>query len=409
MHARRILREMKPEGVLDELGFLVLSGVLSDRLYPRLSTIMTRARYFIFVPAICRSVEGRTRSVRQNAEAVVRRMQVSLCLELLKTGPDERGVIGGRKKGNVVRSPSSVYWNSLNELGIGAGGLSEAAYYGSLASLGGAGLAHDDDGGALEIDGETYWNLPFPSRGIVGKLGIIEPGISLQMTACEAEFLRRMMLEREAKEPLSLLGWRLERDRKLTSPMRPAHSWEFESLPEELQRVVHHAKCLSLFARGAQLQYHAMLFAKRDDLTDVVTYSAFDAWWSHAKKTLANWDLNDFQALIEDCRRRSKTAPVAKNSFEFLRNWRHIVTTASKGGTAYSDEAARDLLRRREEQVRGGKARMRPSATANAVSYLQEWRPLEKYDPAELYALDYRHRVGNAMVADIADGLENGL
>jgi hypothetical protein len=60
--ARDVLKALKPGGVLDELGFLVLFGAFADRLYPATNTVMTRARYLVFVPAIYKSwkkVEGR--------------------------------------------------------------------------------------------------------------------------------------------------------------------------------------------------------------------------------------------------------------------------------------------------------------------------------------------------------------
>jgi hypothetical protein len=49
--ARSVLDALKKPGVIDELGFLMLNGVFAERLYPGVTTIMTRARYLVFVPA----------------------------------------------------------------------------------------------------------------------------------------------------------------------------------------------------------------------------------------------------------------------------------------------------------------------------------------------------------------------
>lgn len=401
---------MKPEGVLDELGFLALSGVLAERMYPRLSTIMTRARYFIFVPAICQSVERGSKSVRQNAESVARRLQVSLCLELMKTSSNEPGVIGRRTKGDVVRPPSSIYWNSLNDLQIGTSGQSEADYYRGLAAASAAAPASYDDGVVFETDGADsgHFNPKHPTDGIVTKHGAIEPGLSLRMTAKEAAHLREMMLDQEKAAPLSLLGFRLERISKEKSWSKPPHSWNMSGLPSELERVANHAKCLSLLARGAQLQYHAMLFEKRFDLQDGGTRPAFDAWWSSAKAELSYWDVKDFRVLIDDSRRHKGMAQLPLHNFGFLQEWRDCVLKARNSGAAYEDEHARMLLSNRETRMRSVKARLHSASMSQPNSYLQEWKPADKYDPHEIYGLDFRHRVGNAIVSDIAHGLENG-
>ena len=55
--ARHVLKSLTLGGTIDELGFLVLQGAFADVFYPAVTTPMTRARYFVFVPAIYRYLE----------------------------------------------------------------------------------------------------------------------------------------------------------------------------------------------------------------------------------------------------------------------------------------------------------------------------------------------------------------
>lgn len=47
-----ILELMKPSGQVDELGIGTIRDGLTDRLFPGISTIQTRAKYFFIIPYI---------------------------------------------------------------------------------------------------------------------------------------------------------------------------------------------------------------------------------------------------------------------------------------------------------------------------------------------------------------------
>ena len=49
-----IMSQLREQGVLDELGIGVLRDAISDQLFPGLSTLQTRAKYFLFTPVIVR-------------------------------------------------------------------------------------------------------------------------------------------------------------------------------------------------------------------------------------------------------------------------------------------------------------------------------------------------------------------
>jgi len=77
--ARAVLDALRKPGVIDELGFLMLNAAFAQRLYPAVTTIMTRARYLIFVPAVYRYLEqSRKVVVGKDADRIARDLQFDL-------------------------------------------------------------------------------------------------------------------------------------------------------------------------------------------------------------------------------------------------------------------------------------------------------------------------------------------
>ena len=130
--ARRIIAAFKEDDTIDALGFLRISERFDDWCYPAVTTPMTRARYYLFVPAIYRALERQQlglRELRDGAES----MQHQLRRILVKTERPRNGVIGERADDKIRRLPSALYWSSLTTLSLLARradgrSLSEAAY-----------------------------------------------------------------------------------------------------------------------------------------------------------------------------------------------------------------------------------------------------------------------------------------
>lgn len=390
--ARAVLRSLKPAGVLDELGFLVLLGAFSDRLYPAISTIMTRARYFLFIPAIYRHIESLPAGRRRNAANLARRLQVALCQALLDTDTNQPGIIGKRTNGQVQRLPSSVYWSGLASLKIARYQKPESSYLTDLSRRPARSRYADDDGVTHEDEENSFWDPAAPVESILAADGTYSQGLALTLSRREAAYLRERFLARETPEHPSLLGHLLRTGTTGTVYESP---WAVPALPPSLRTVVHHARLLSLITRGAQLQYEALLFEARG-LPDTGTEHAFITWWGEAMPLLDRWDLDDF-ARIPFLQHATMRGDV-----HFLRTWRARITSMRSAAAAYSDREARTLLRVREQAVRGGKARL------VSTFHLEQWMPPKQYDPRELYAMTYRHGIGTTMLTDIQEGLARG-
>lgn len=394
--ARKVLQALTPQGVLDELGFLVLLGALSDRMYPAVNTIMTRARYLVFVPAIYRHIERQRRLRKLNATTVARELQFQLRNALCDTNMNAQGIIGRDAGRSVVRPPSNVYWTALAQLGIATRQISEAAYLEQLSETRGSGdRIIDDDGAAHLADESSLWDATFAVHRFLSNDGNFLAGTSFELSPAEAHQLRRRYDSIRPDGGTSLMSHMLEVGAVKRKAIEEARlPWELPGMGGELTRIVEHSRRLSLLARGTTLQYQALLFEKRKE-EDPGTRSAFSAWWQQASDDLAGWDLQDFALLPCVCRSRRV------GDLEFLSSWRKSITEAKSAGAAYASVTARGILEHRERHMRGVKARLR------SRHHLKAWAaPTEKaYADSRLYELSYRHHTARQFALDISDGI----
>lgn len=107
---------------LDELGIGTLRDRYADILFPGISTIQTRAKYFVIIPYIFSLAESQKFKRASEIITWVNKIEDNLVSTLVKnSGEDDAGIIGSRslKQGkHVKRKPSSVYWNGMRTYGI---------------------------------------------------------------------------------------------------------------------------------------------------------------------------------------------------------------------------------------------------------------------------------------------------
>ena len=114
--AREIVAMFSQAESRDELGLGGIRDALSDTLFPGTSVLLTRARYFLFVPWLFR--EGERRGYHGPRLVTWVDGRERRLIEALRSGGDVEGLIG-RFAGPAVRIlPSTIYWNSLRRFGI---------------------------------------------------------------------------------------------------------------------------------------------------------------------------------------------------------------------------------------------------------------------------------------------------
>ncbi|WP_160687097.1 DUF6361 family protein [Clostridium sp. C2-6-12] len=107
---------------LDELGIGTLRDRYADILFPGISTIQTRAKYFVIIPYIFSLAVAQKFKRASEIIPWVNRIEDNLVSTLVENGgEDDAGIIGSRalKQGKYVkRKPSSIYWNGMRIYGI---------------------------------------------------------------------------------------------------------------------------------------------------------------------------------------------------------------------------------------------------------------------------------------------------
>lgn len=358
---REVFAAFDDKDTIDSLGLGVIRDSLSDQLFPGISTIQTRARYFLFVPWVCQLLEAERVAPSRFSERL-RELEVAL-IESLRgvEGPNE-GVIGYRARKRLTRLPSTVYWNGLKVFGIRLLPLTTSGYRGVAGRLGAilANADRDDDGDLVSAI-RQMWDPGMPA----GPAGFPGEPIWLTLSDEESEYLAGKIVTNCPQTMLGELARDLEVDRSASLP------WDvvLQHAPSRLVDVLGHARNFSELMEGAQALYNLLLAvrAKRGldrDTTDLqrVLHDELDEWavLIHDRRSeLTAWIAGEeFWLVVERMTR------VPTPSRRFVLSWARLAL-AAPNAIVSSPEAER-LVVEREFRLKGKLARLsEPRALEN--------------------------------------------
>ena len=373
------LKLLGEQTALDELGIGVVRDAYADILFPGISTLQTRAKYFVLLPYLFQSAgkragEGKLRNGHELLQWV-NNEEDRIAGSLTKNCPNgEIGIIGSdafRSKRSVKMKPSTIYWTGLRTFGI---------FLNDKASLSAAckmicAEAKRKSSVELLTDGESFDDATAADQGET-LFCPIHPDydyvkdVTIDLTRAEAEFLRERILHSPFSSD-SLLAF-LIREKMVIGDFVSVPE---NKLPDALRRDYQLAKDFSRFIYGAHIRYNVIY----SDYTDQSMADAFDAW---REQFFAE------PFALEPVLERV-SCPTALAGF-----CRAFLKTAEENDTAAMD----DLIVRREIQVKGMRSKLR--------------KPKEYcYDPehpVHAYRLDYRFNRASVIIQDILKGLETG-
>jgi hypothetical protein len=349
----RVLAALNQSEARDELGLGGIRDSLADSLFPGTSTIQTRLRYFLIVPWCYRAIETQKVPSPKFGRQVLE-LERSLIGPLLD-GEDSAGAFGAIGGARIKRLPSSVYWSGLQAWGIRRERVSQAQYHRSIDSYyrQSQQVRETDDGERVRVLPQMIWHsaLPEAPPGFPNKL-------DLKVTRDEGEFL----LERlQSAQSNSLLAW-LARN---APDAKAAFPWEHPrvaNFPATARELIEHARLLSEVTWGASLLYNRMLAElpattkgeqERQNVIAEERGADLDTWRKDIlrKDAVRYWKLDRLREL---CRVTGHN--VTEPTWSFCKAWidRVLATT----GFVEKDEAARELVRKREKDLKtGGRSR----------------------------------------------------
>lgn len=401
-----LLESQKDKSTVDELGLGLVRDAISDHLFPGMSTIQTRARYFLFVSWLLRDLE-RGNVSDDRLVLTLRQREVALIKALLAT-EDERhggrhaGLIGRESGDTTKRLPSTIYWSGMRRLGLykGTGSLQE--YLSDLPDLRRQRRRHGasiEDGESSDGDaGPITWDrcLPNPEPDFLHQT-------DFALTPQEARYLMEKVLglQSESKN-ICLLQWMVRHLDARTVALLEApwslleNTDRWPPLPATLRAELVHAHHFALCTRVLTAVYYRLLAVRRRDLEladydDLLLDSLADL--SQHASELRDW-YNDLPAFWQWI---SLVNPRLQRDRPFIEEW--LSTLANEGfavtnPSVLTGTTVERWMQARERRLKGSLARM------GNPPVLQRWNA-----PEWIGLADYRWRTARDIVTDILTGL----
>jgi hypothetical protein len=386
-----VLDMLKPEGMVDELGIGSIRDAFADQLFPGISTIQTRAKYFFIIPYILYDYQMQTaqQKRKKSPEQYLEENENKVMWYLADKykHKDGFGVIGSTKykPQKIMRRPSAIYWNGLSVFGlVQHGGLGVDSFLrnraGSLESLISQ-IAQGDDvsGDDADVDHENTFNLNLPYKNDWFA------DLSLDLTADEADVLSHRI--RDAGKD-KLIGVLME-NKEIFKKFKGTDSFsEFSKFAVSDSRIGRNVKDMLTLAHdfselmyGANITYNHLVQRNKNGNDDYL--SDWTAWLENIHHSMINYKIFNPDTIFMYAHR------VRNHTKDFVYSWWKYIT-----GSTHLPETRFKMIEKQEYETKPTKARLR----------------LNKYDDVGkkwigLTKLEYRMIQGKRILQDVHDGL----
>lgn len=259
-----LLDLLKDSGVVDELGIGVIRDSIADELFPGISTIQTRAKYFIIIPSIIQDYLLLTPSEKR--KILLRKYLEEQENEIMWTLAEKYnhqeglGVIGitKRRKETLARRASSIYWNGIRTFKLIDTNLSLSEFLDSerthkdqlIKALSDDNYSDDKD---VDIDERYKISIPYEIDW--------KQDLDLPLSYDEADYLKHTIID-NAKD--SLIAYLLQNEKLLDVFLKSSDFLSFckqahSTLPDKLQKKVILSHDFSVLSHNIHLIYNGFL------------------------------------------------------------------------------------------------------------------------------------------------------
>lgn len=388
-----ILDLLRPEGQVDELGIGTIRDGLANAMFPGISTIQTRAKYFFIIPYILQDFLQLPVAERKKKSPITylenEEYEVMWDLADKYNHQEGHGVIGISKnrarREKIARRPSEIYWNGLNVMKcIDSRGLSAMAFLNKATKSNNETLIQyittDGEGDDKDAIFENYFNIKVPINRNW------KTNLDLNLSHSEAEFLRDNMFDLK-DSVLSLvvsneeLYVEFENADKFTDFARICYP---DIINEQLRRNVILAHDFAILMEGAHIAYNQEL-QKQFCTTDSFEENWIE-WYDCFKQKMINY----VEFNVEDLFVHSNTT--RGYTRDFVRDWFKLLQTVPLDVSKKSE-----IIKTQEYRAKGKKARLK----FNKKDNITEGKTIG------LGLLDYRFKNAKVIVKDIKEGFKN--
>jgi hypothetical protein len=343
---REALAAFDDQGMIDPLGFGMVRDAFGEILFPGVSTVQTRARYFVLVPWIYRQLN--TEGIRpSDGPARSRELELGLIESLLKGSPDREGIIGRDARRRTKQLPSFIYWGGLGRWGIRRFDGSRQEYFQTLGRRPAVGRTESEDE-AEPVRGPWHGDLPDPPDELY-------EATSLQLTSEESDFITGRILNSVPDSYLAQLVRDGSTNQDADAP------WEHPvalSSSSRLRLALHHGRLFSLAAWGAGLLYNVELSRLLEEDGGAPLSQDFDEayslWTANIRDYRADfkaWDRDGFWSIVT-----GENPNIPERVQRFVDWWLDVVVSGPPSG--WQDRTMVKGLREREAQLKGARAKL---------------------------------------------------
>ncbi len=381
--SHRLLQMFKESETRDELGIGAIRDSISDQLFPGTSVIQTRLRYMLLLPWLFMKMEDEGVPAAKFSK-LARDRELMLNSQLRA----ERGAFGRVTGDELQRLASSVYWAGLGRWGLRVFNGTQQEYFRRIDSVYAARhrkQRKDDDDWLDPLKGAT-WHASLRELVPEGDLGALLDQATLELNSDEAQFLREQWRK---LHPDSLLSWLAFDTESLSSKVEADAPWlhpRQASSPKEMRELVEHGRKFSKLIEGAALVYNLSLSEvwNRSDGVDAYRHRLTEWATSVQSNGFAGWSLEDFWLRV-----KGRNHTITLSTQTFIKNWFRLVSDGPD--QIPESKVARDLIRHREESMKGSRSRFKNAGTWGGSSGLT--------------VLTYRWRLASDFLSDLAAGL----
>lgn len=388
-----VLEMLRPEGVVDELGIGSIRDAFANQMFPGISTIQTRAKYFFIVPYILYEYQrlSLAQQRRTSPEKFLETQEFEVMWKLAEQYEykEGTGVIGitKRRPQKIMRRPSEIYWNGLSVFGlICHGGLGIRTFLRSRADVAvsiASELAQGDDSPRDDIDAE-YVNkfllkLPYDenwSQPLTLDLTKSEAKILAdRIRATDKQFLIRSLMESKDRFKVfnnsnSFADFALTAvNQKLLSP--------------EVEKMVILAHDFSELMYGAHCAYNCIL--QKNKFSSNCFSTDWSEWSKNIRKNMLNYSGFDLDTVL------TISPNLRPHTRQFVIDWWGFATSSNQ-----TIQKRNDLIESQESNTKRHKARIRQNKFDDVSE--EQWIGLSK--------LEFRMTQMKRILLDVYTGLE---
>lgn len=392
---KQALAMMADKGTLDELGIGQIRDAFADLLFPGISTIQTRAKYFIFVPRLLREYQQLPSAKRkkQPLQQYLKTQENELTRQLVECcSIDELGIIGRTSiaSGGVKQLPSTIYWGGLRKFHIANTTASLAEVARALQSNEER-LSYDHQDDATDHAESALIELP--DNDPVWRN---ESKLQMQLSAVEAKFLTAKMTETIGLEE-SIFA-QIFASEIMQGDIAP-NELEFDELVEKMlyEKTVsktckHNLKLASDFSlamEGPHIVLNLLLAQANGYESQVIDLSEEYERWSEtarAKDVFNNYSVNGWLRVIVDGKPRN----IKSHTQLFIREFAAAFQASSNH---HIGENIQKIVRQQSHQNKGKLSKLKHNA------------PYEGW--VGVARLDFRWSTAKVILKDLSEGLAN--